>query len=153
MNKVTMNYTGKWSAGMCAIGWSLGLATASATPLDRDSVCYMQLPNQPMVDLTKLCNGKLAPTKKLSATERKAQFLRDFYQQIQNYSAGAEIAAESDPDALIGKANQVCRALQTGDYEPPVIPADSASQPAFRQRADLVEIVVDQAARRSFCPQ
>ena len=149
-----MKYIGKWPIGVLAIGLSGGITLPTqAQTLDRLPVCYMQLPNQAIVNLAKLCGDpRYQFIKQRSTPERQAQFLKDFYQQIQNYPEGAAIVTEADPDALIGKANLVCQALKTGHHVPPIWP-DQSEQPEFRQRADRVEAVVAQIAPHSLCPE
>ncbi len=152
--KVTMKYIGKWQVGIGVLTIGLGfgiISPTSAQPPDLALICYMQLPNRAIVNLAKLCGDRTLHTRPRSAAERKAQFLKDFDQQIHTYPEGAAIAAAADPDALIGKANLACQALQLGDYPPhPVATAPEQSQ--FRRLADLEEAVVAQVAQRGFCP-
>jgi hypothetical protein len=152
--KATMQYIGKWWAGVLMIGLGIGIMppVLAQTP-ELASVCYMQLPNRVIVNLTKLCGDPRRQTGQKSAiAERQAQFLKDFYQQIQDYPEGMAIMAGIDPDALIGKANLVCQALKAGRYAPPPSPP-AIDQPEFRRLADLEETVVAQVAQQSFCPE
>lgn len=144
-----MHYIGKLPGGLLAIGLSVALPVQAQT--HEPTVCYMQLANRAIVNLAKLCNSAPPPAS-LSAAERQAQFLRAFYQQIQNYPEASTIIAKADPDALIGKANVICRALQTGSYVPQALSA-TADQPEFRRLANLEEAVVAQVAQQNFCPE
>lgn len=146
--KVTMNYIGKWLVGAGLVGLALPV---QAQPIDSTLICYMQLPNQSIVNLVKLCGRRHAPTRPHSS-DRQAQFLQDFAQQVQLYPQGADILAQADPDALIGKANLVCQALRRGSYKP-TLPDNSADQPLFRQQADVAAIVIEQVAQQAYCLQ
>jgi hypothetical protein len=74
------------------------------------------MPDQRVIDLRKMCGRTIQKARALSPAERQAQFLRNFYEKIQSHPAGKEILEQSDPDALIGKANQVCYVIKQGTY-------------------------------------
>jgi hypothetical protein len=58
---------------------------------------------------------------------------------------------QSDPDALIGKANQVCNAIKEGTYQRPQA-QPNPDEPNERRIANLEEAFVDQVvASQGFC--
>jgi hypothetical protein len=134
---------------MC-VGLSVGVAlTNQAQAKDIDLLCYVIMPDQRIVDLRTMCGRTIQKTRVLSPAERQAQFLRNFYEKIQSHPAGKEILEQSDPDALIGKANQVCNAIKQGTYQPQTQPNPDA--PKERRIPDLEEAFVDQIASQGFC--
>jgi hypothetical protein len=129
------------------VGLSVGVALANqAQAEDIDLLCYVVMPDQRIIDLGKMC-GRTIQKLSLSPAERQAQFLRNFYEKIQSHPAGKEIAEQTDPDALIGKANQVCNAIKQGTYQP----FQAQPNPDERRIANLEEAFVDQVASQGFC--
>jgi hypothetical protein len=124
--------------------------TSSAQAQTTDSICYLQLPNQGVVDLSRWCGTSEAERQKLlnlTPAQRQTKFLRDLYQQFRDQPERKALE-QSDPDALIGKANQVCEALKNGTYEPPR-PIEEID-PA-RKIANLEDTLVDRVARQGYC--
>ncbi|MEG4280444.1 hypothetical protein QUA62_23655 [Microcoleus sp. MON1_C1] len=117
---------------------------------DIDLLCYVVMPDQRIVDLGKMCGRTIQKPRVLSPAERKAQFLQNFYAKVQSHPAGKEILEQSDPDALIGKANQVCNAIKEGTYQPPQA-QPNPDEPDERRIANLEEAFVDQVASQGFC--
>jgi hypothetical protein len=145
-----MNFISKMKTVILCVGLSVGLALATqAQAEDIDLLCYVVMPDQRIIDLKKMC-GRTQKTRTLSPTERQAQFLRNFYAKIQSHPLGKEILEQSDPDALIGKANQVCNAIKKGSYQPPQ-GQPNPDEPNERKIADLEEAFVDQVASQGFC--
>ncbi len=151
-----MNYIYKWETVVLAIGVTLGLpAIAQAQEHPESLTCYMQLSDKSVVNLMRLCERNVLPyatTAKVSLAEQQNRFLKDFYQQVQRYPEGKDVLAQVDSDALIGKANLVCTALKENTYEQPQI-NPNANEPDSRKIANLEDAIVDQIARRSFCPE
>jgi hypothetical protein len=131
------------------LGLLLGVALADqAQAEDIDLLCYVVI-DERIINLEKMC-GRTQKARVLSPVERQAQFLRNFYEKIQSHPAGKEILEQSDPDALIGKANQVCNAIKQGTYQPPQAQLNP-DEPNERRIADLEEAFVNQVASQSFC--
>lgn len=127
----------------------LAIAT-SAQAQDADFVCYTQLSNRQIVDLSNLCGSdETSPggVQELSLAQRQARFLQALYQQFRNHPE-REALEQADPDALIGQANQVCEAIENGTYEPP--PQIAEIDPE-REIANIEEVLVHRVARESFC--
>jgi hypothetical protein len=145
-----MNFISKMKTVILCVGLSVGLALATqAQAEDIDLLCYVVMPDQRIIDLKKMC-GRTQKTRTLSPAERQPQFLRNFYAKIQSHPSGKEILEQSDPDALIGKANQVCNAIKKGSYQPPQ-GQPNPDEPNERKIADLEEAFVDQVASQGFC--
>ena len=145
-----MNFICKVKAVILCVGLSVGVALANqAQAEDIDLVCYVVMPDQRIIDLKKMC-GRTQKARILSPAERQAQFLRNFYAKIQSHPAEKEILEQSDPDALIGKANQICNAIKKGSYQPPQA-QPNPDEPNERRIADLEEAFVDQVASQGFC--
>jgi len=137
-------------AVILCLGLLLGVALADqAQAEDIDLLCYVVMPDQRIIDLGKMC-GRIQKARVLSPAERQAQFLRKFYEKIQSHPAGKEILEQSDPDALIGKANQVCNAIKQGTYQSPQA-QPNPDEPDERRIANLEEAFVDQVASQGFC--
>jgi hypothetical protein len=146
----TMNFIGKVKAVILCVGLSVGVALANeAQAEDIDLLCYAVMPDQRIIDLKTMC-GRTQKARALSPAERQAQFLRKFYEKIQSHPAGKEILEQSDPDALIGKANQVCNAIKEGTYQRPQA-QPNPDEPDERRIANLEEAFVDQVASQGFC--
>jgi hypothetical protein len=108
-----------------------------------------------IVNLVRLCEHNGLPyntTTKVSIAEQQNRFLKDFYQQVQQYSEGKDVLAQVDSDALIGKANLVCNTLKEKSNEQLQV-SPNADGAVLRKIADLEEAIVDQVSRRSFCPE
>ena len=145
-----MKFICKVKAVILCVGLSVGVALANqAQAKDIDLLCYVVMPDQRIIDLGKMC-GRSIQKAALSPAERQAQFLRNFYEKLQSHPAGKEILEQSDRDALIGKANQVCNAIKQGTYQPPQA-QPNPDEPDERRIADLEEAFVDQVARQGFC--
>jgi hypothetical protein len=151
--ETTMKFIGKVKAVILCVGLLGGVALADlAQAEDIDLLCYVVTPDQRIIDLKKMC-GRTQKARSLSPAERQAQFLRKFYENIQGHPAGKEILEQSDPDALIGKANQVCNAIKQGTYQPPQAQLNP-DEPDERRIANLEEAFVDQVvASQGFCVQ
>jgi len=148
--EITMNFICQVKAVILCVGLSLSVALANqAQAKDTDLLCYVVMPDQRIIDLKKMC-GRTQKSRTLSPAERQAQFLRDFYEKIQSHPAGKEIWEQSDPDALIGKANQVCNAIKEGTYQQPQA-QPNPNEPNERRIADLEEAFVNQVASQGFC--
>ena len=146
-----MNFICKVKAVILCVGLSIGVALANqAQAEDIDLLCYVVMPDQQIIDLKKMCGRTIQKARTLSPAERQAQFLRNFYQKLQSHPAGKEILEQSDPDALIGKANQVCNAIKEGTYQPSQAQLNP-DEPNERRIADLEEAFVDQVASQGFC--
>jgi len=130
------------------LGLLLALADRAQAE-DIDLLCYAVI-DERIINLEKMCDRTIQKARVLSPAERQAQFLRNFYEKIQNHPAGKEILEQSDPDALIGKANQVCNAIKQGTYQPPQA-QPNPDEPDERRIANLEEAFVDQVASQSFC--
>jgi hypothetical protein len=151
MVKTTMKFIYKVKALLLCVGLSVGVALANqAQAEDTDLLCYVVMPDQRIIDLRTMCGRTIQKARVLSPAERQAQFLRTFYEKIQSHPAGKEILEQSDPDALIGKANQVCNAIKEGTYQPPQA-QPNPDEPNERIIADLEEAFVDQVASQGFC--
>jgi hypothetical protein len=151
MVKTTMKFIYKVKALLLCVGLSVGVALANqAQAEDTDLFCYVVMPDQRIIDLRTMCGRTIQKARVLSPAERQAQFLRTFYEKIQSHPAGKEILEQSDPDALIGKANQVCNAIKEGTYQPPQA-QPNPDEPNERIIADLEEAFVDQVASQGFC--
>ena len=149
--EITMNFIRKVKAVILCVGLSVGVALPNqAQAEDIDLLCYVVMPDQRIIDLGKMCGRSIQKARILSPAERKAQFLRNFYEKLQSHPAGKEILEQSDRDALIGKANQVCNAIKQGTYQPPLA-QPNPDEPDERRIADLEEAFVDQVARQGFC--
>ena len=145
-----MKFIYKVKAVILCVGLSVGVALANqAQAEDIDLLCYVVMPDQRIIDLKTMC-GRTKKARALSPAERQAQFLRNFYEKIQSHPAGKEILEQSDPDALIGKANQICNAIKQGTYQPPQA-QPNPDEPSERRIADLEEAFVDQVASQGFC--
>ena len=142
-----MKFISKMRVVILCLGLLLALADQTQAE-DIDLLCYVVMPDQRIIDLGKMCGRKKAPA--LSPAERQAQFLRNFYEKIQSHPAGKEILEQSDPDALIGKANQICKAIKEGTHQPPQA-QPNPDEPDERRIANLEEAFVDQVASQSFC--
>jgi len=148
--KITMNFICKVKAVILCVGLSVGVALANqAQAEDIDLLCYVVMPDQRIIDLKKMC-GRTQKARVLSPAERQAQFLQNFYKKIQSHPAGKEILEQADPDALIGKANQVCNAIKQGTYQPPQAQLNP-DEPDERRIPNLEEAFVDQVASQGFC--
>ena len=146
-----MKFIGKVKAVILCVGLSVGVALADRVQAeDIDLLCYAVMPDQRIVDLKKMCGRTIQKARALSPAERQAQFLQNFYAKLQSHPAGKEILEQSDPDALIGKANQVCNAIKQGTYQPPQA-QPNPDEPDERRIADLEEAFVDQVASQGFC--
>ncbi len=145
-----MNFICQVKAVILCVGLSVSVALANqAQAEDIDLLCYVVMPDQRIIDLGKMCGRKKAPA--LSPAERQAQFLRNFYEKIQSHPAGKKILEQSDPDALIGKANQICKAIKEGTHRPPQA-QPNPDEPDERRIANLEEAFVDQVvASQGFC--
>ena len=151
LREITMNFICKVKAVILCVGLSVGVALANqAQAEDIDLLCYVVMPDQRIIDLKKMCGRTLQKARTLSPAERQAQFLRNFYEKLQSHPAGKEILEQSDPDALIGKANQVCNAIKEGTYQPPQT-QPNPDEPNERKIADLEEAFVEQVASQGFC--
>jgi hypothetical protein len=147
--EITMKFIYKMRAVILCLGLLLGVALADqAQAEDIDLLCYVVI-DERIIDLEKMC-GRTQKARVLSPAERQAQFLRKFYENIQSHPAGKEILEQSDPDALIGKANQVCNAIKEGTYQPPQA-QQNLDEPDERRIANLEEAFVDQVASQGFC--
>lgn len=145
-----MKFIGKVKAVILGVGLSVGVALANqAQAEDIDLLCYVVMPDQRIIDLGKMCGRSIEKARALSPAERQAQFLRKFYENIQSHPAGKEILEQTDPDALIGKANQVCNAIKEGTYQRQALP--NPDEPDERRIANLEEAFVDQVASQGFC--
>jgi len=145
-----MKFICKVKAVILCVGLSVGVALGNqAQAEDIDLLCYVVTPDQRIIDLKKMCGRTLQKARTLSPAERQAQFLRNFYEKLQSHPAGKEILEQSDPDALIGKANRVCNAKK-GTYQPPQAPPNS-DEPDERRIPNLEEALVDQVASQGFC--
>jgi hypothetical protein len=151
--EITMNFICKVKAVILCVGLLVGVALANqAQAEDIDLLCYVVMPDQRIIDLKKMC-GRTQKARSLSPAERQAQFLRKFYEKIQSHPAGKEIAEQTDPDALIGKANQICQAIKEKTYQPPQA-QPNPEEPDERRIANLEEAFVDQVvASQGFCVQ
>src|SRR4028118_1072540 len=148
--KTTMKFTYKMRVVILCLGLLLGVALANqAQAEDIDLVCYVVI-DERIINLEKMCGRTIQKARVLSPAERQAQFLRNFYEKIQSHPAGKEILEQSDPDSLIGKANQVCNAIKKGSYQPPQ-GQPNPDEPNERKIADLEEAFVDQVASQGFC--
>lgn len=146
-----MKFTGKIKTVILCVGFSLGVALANqAQAEDIELLCYAVMPDQRIIDLKKMCGRTIQKARVLSPAEQQAQFLRNFYAKIQSHPAEKEILEQSDPDALIGKANQVCNAIKQGTYQPPQA-QPNPDEPNERRIADLEEAFVNQVASQGFC--
>ena len=146
-----MKFIGKVKAVILCVGLSVGVALADRVQAeDIDLLCYAVMPDQRIVDLKKMCGRTIQKARVLSHAERQAQFIQNFYAKLQSHPAGKEILEQSDPDALIGKANQVCNAIKEGTYQPPQA-QPNPDEPDERRIADLEEAFVDQVASQGFC--
>jgi len=146
-----MNFICKVKAVILCVGLSVGVALADqAQAEDIDLLCYVVMPNQQIIDLGKMCGRTIQKARVLSPAERQAQFLRNFYEKIQSHPAGKEILEQTDPDALIGKANQFCNAIKEGFHQP-FQAQPNPDEPDERRIANLEEAFVDQAASEGFC--
>ena len=146
-----MKFTYKMRVVILCLGLLLGVALADqAQAEDIDLLCYVVMPDKRIIDLKKMCGRTIQKARVLSPAERQAQFLRNFYEKIQSHPAGKEIAEQTDPDALIGKANQICNAIKQGTYQPPQA-QPNPNEPNERRIADLEEAFVDQVASQGFC--
>jgi hypothetical protein len=146
-----MNFIYKVRAVILCVGLSVGIVLANqAQAEDIDLLCYEVMPDQRIIDLKKMCGRTIQKAGTLSPAERKAQFLRNFYEKLQSHPAGKEILEQSDPDALVGKANQVCNAIKQGTYQPPQA-QPNPDEPDERRIANLEEALVDQIASQGFC--
>ena len=144
-----MNFIFKVKAVILCVGLSVGVALANkAQAEDTDLLCYMVI-DERIIDLRTMCGRTIQKARALSPAERQAQFLRNFYEKIQSHPAGKEILEQSDPDALIGKANQVC-AIKQGTYQRPQA-QPNPDEPDERRIANLEEAFVDQVASQGFC--
>jgi len=149
--EITMNFICQVKAVILCVGLSVGVAlTNQAQAEDIDLLCYVVMPDQRIIDLKKMCGRTIQKARVLSPAERQAQFLRNFYEKIQSHPAGKEILEQSDPDALIGKANQVCNAIKQGTYQPPQVQLNP-DEPDERRIPNLEEALVDQVASQGFC--
>ena len=145
-----MNFICKVKA-VILVGLSVSVALANqAQAEDIDLLCYLVMPDQRVIDLGKMCDRTIKKARVLSPAERQAQFLRKFYEKIQSHPAGKEILEQTDPDALIGKANQVCNAIKEGFHQPSQA-QPNPDEPNERRIADLEEAFVDQVASQGFC--
>ena len=145
-----MNFICKVKAVILCVGLSVGVALADqAQAEDNDLLCYVVI-DQRIINLEKMCGRTIQKARVLSPAERQAQFLRKFYENIQSHPAGKEILEQTDPDALIGKANQFCNAIKQGTYQPPQA-QPNPNEPNERRIADLEEAFVDQVASQGFC--
>lgn len=149
-----MNYIYKVQAMVLTVGLISTVAiNAQAQTVEEETVCYLRQANGSVVDLTRLCGVRVPNRPKETApslAEKQAQFIRAFYQKLQGLPQEKDVLAQVDPDALIGKANQLCAALSDGTYEKP--PVQQPDEPYDRQLANLEDTIVDQVARRYFCP-
>jgi hypothetical protein len=144
-----MNFICKVKAVILCVGLSVGVALANqAQAEDIDLLCYVVI-DERIINLEKMC-GRTQKARVLSPAERQARFLRNFYEKIQSHPAGKEILEQSDPDALIGKANQVCNEIKQGTYQPPQA-QPNPDEPDERRIANLEEAFVDQVASQGFC--
>jgi hypothetical protein len=144
-----MKFIYKMKVVIFCLGLLLGVALADqAQAEDIDLLCYVVI-DERIINLEKMC-GRTQKAPVLSPAERQAQFLRNFYEKIQSHPAGKEILEQSDPDALIGKANQVCNAIKQRTYQPPQA-QPTPDEPNERRIADLEEAFVDQVASQNFC--
>lgn len=149
--EITMNFICQVKAVILCVGLSVSVALANqAQAEDIDLLCYVVMPDQRIIDLKKMCGRTIQKARVLSPAERQAQFLRNFYEKIQSHPAGKEILEQSDPDSLIGKANQVCNAIKEGTYQQPQA-QPNPDEPNERRIADLEEAFVDQVASQGFC--
>jgi hypothetical protein len=145
-----MNFICKVKAVILGVGLSVGVALANqAQAKDIELLCYVVMPDQRIIDLGKMCGRSIEKARALSPAERQAQFLRKLYEKIQSHPAGKEILEQTDPDALIGKANQVCNAIKQGTYQRQAQP--NPDEPDERRIANLEEAFVDQVASQGFC--
>ncbi|MEG3899211.1 hypothetical protein QT989_26645 [Microcoleus sp. SVA1_B6] len=149
--ETTMKFIGKVKAVILCVGLLVsGVLADRVQAEDIDLLCYVVMPDRRIIDLGKMCGRTILKARVLSPAERKAQFLRNFYEKLQSHPAGKEILEQSDPDALIGKANQVCNAIKEGTYQPPQA-QPNPDEPDERRIADLEEAFVDQVASQGFC--
>jgi len=149
--ETTMKFIGKVKAVILCVGLSVGVALADRAQAENiDLLCYVVMPDQRIIDLRTMCGRTIQKARVLSPAERQAQFLQNFYAKLQSHPAGKEILEQSDPDALIGKANQVCNAIKQGTYQPPQA-QPNPDEPDERRIANLEEAFVDQVARQGFC--
>ncbi|OLP17925.1 hypothetical protein BST81_12775 [Leptolyngbya sp. 'hensonii'] len=136
-----------WSVALLA---GIPTSTAVVQAQDIDLVCYVQTSGQQISDLSKWCGSSEAVLRRLrslSPAQRKAQFLQSIYRQFQNHPE-RDVLGQADPDALIGKANQICEAVKSGTYQPPV----QINEPdEVRRMANLEEALIDQVVREGFC--
>jgi hypothetical protein len=145
-----MNFICKLKAVILCVGLSSGVALANqAQAEDIDLLCYVVI-DERIINLEKMCGRTIQKTRPLSPAERQAQFLRKFYENIKSHPAGKEILEQSDPDALIGKANQVCNGIKEGTYQRPQA-QPNPDEPDERRIANLEEAFVDQVASQGFC--
>jgi hypothetical protein len=148
---ITMNFIYKVKAVIFCVGLSIGVAFANqAQAEDIDLLCYVVMPDQQIIDLKKMCGRTIQKARTLSPAERQAEFLRTFYEKIKSHPAAKEILEQSDPDALIGKANQLCNAIKQKNYQRPQA-QPNPDEPSERRIADLEEAFVDQVASQGFC--
>jgi hypothetical protein len=151
MVKTTMKFICKVKAVLLSVGLLIGVALDNqAQAKNIDLVCYVVMPDQRIIDLGKMCSRTIQKVRSLSPAEREAQFLRNFYEKLQSHPAGKEILEQSDPDALIGKANQICNAIKEGTYQP-LQTQPRPDEPDERRIANLEEAFVEQLASQSFC--
>jgi hypothetical protein len=148
--KITMNFICKVKTVILCVGLLVGVALANkAQAEDTDLLCYMVI-DERIIDLRTMCGRTIQKARALSPAERQAQFLRNFYEKIQSHPAGKEILEQADPDALIGKANQVCNAIKQGTYQPPQAQFNP-DEPDERKIPNLEEAFVYQVASQGFC--
>jgi hypothetical protein len=147
--KTTMKFICKVKTLILCVELLVGVALADQVQAeDIDLLCYAVI-DQQVINLEKMCGRTIQKARVLSPAERQAQFLRNFYEKIQSHPAGKEILEQSDPDALIGKANQICNAIKEGTYQP--LPQPNPDELDERRIANLEEVFVDQVASQGFC--
>ena len=151
MVKTTMKFICKVKAVILCVGLLVGVSLADRVQAkDINLLCYVIMPDQRIIDLGKMCGRSIEKARALSPEEREAQFLRNFYEKLQSHPAGKEILEQSDPDALIGRANQICNAIKEGTYQSPQTQSNP-NEPDERRIANLVEAFVDEVASQGFC--
>jgi hypothetical protein len=140
---------GSWFAGAvsvllpCFLNAFYSQPGRSQSSPEKEFVCYVQLGNQRVINLTNLCG--VGESNQLSVMDQR--FLHDYQRSLKARSRpspqvqAALLEVEQNPQTIVQQAKNVCTKIQNGMLQAPI------SQP---NRMDSV--LVNQLALEHYCP-
>jgi Fe2+ transport system protein B len=135
---------------------SLLLTQIPAQAQNNMPVCYMQTEEGQTLNLNSLCSSQPIPVISLSANDQ--QFIENYKQAISSSSEAqlALSASVGNPQNLIRKANEICNALNAGNF----IEFRQAQNQRIagynlinQRSASLEARIIQSIAPKSYCPE